>query len=85
MIKAGMTKGDGTKIALLGITQDNVDRLQEGKPINVSLEPYGMKGEIIICYGKDTKTLTDQLRPMFGPDTEFGIGQGKGSFVDKKS
>ena len=84
MIKALIRSKDGTgkKIIFLGITQDNVDRLQEGKPINVNLKDLGIESEIIICYGYDIKDLKKQLEPMIRPETKFSIGGSVGSFVE---
>lgn len=84
MIKAGMEKEGGGRVALLGITQDNVNALQEGRPINVDLSQLGIEGEIVICYGKTMKELRKDLDPLIGPETQLGVGLGKGSFVKDK-
>lgn len=83
MIKAGMTKKDGGRLVLLGITGGNVRRLKMGDPINVDLIPLGIPGEIIICYGDNMTALKKQLEPLIGPQTEILENSkiGKGSMV----
>lgn len=81
MIKAGMIKRDGGKVALLGITKENVRRLQMGDPINVDLTPLGVPGELVIIYGETLLQLQKTLAPLMGPNVKIEEGGGKGSMV----
>lgn len=70
MIKMMATGKDGRKIVLLGITDGNIQRLREGKPIHIHGEEMGLGPmEIWIITGKDEATLTEQLAPLIGPET----------------
>lgn len=52
---------DGKKLIGLGIDEENVSRLRDGKPIVVNGEPFGFDGEILIFYGKDKGHLLSQM------------------------
>lgn len=63
MLKAVMTKGDGTKLILLGLEEMNIQRLKEGKPIHVEGEDIGFPGiQIGIMYGETQQAMMDELK-----------------------
>ncbi len=63
MLKAVMTKGDGTKLILLGLEELNIQRLKEGKPIHVEGEDIGFPGiQIGIIYGETQQAMIDELK-----------------------
>lgn len=62
MIKARLSNGG----LILGITKENVERLQQGKPIKVEHAEIGTtSGDIFIVYGDTAQDLMDQLKPGF--------------------
>ena len=57
-------------IVLLGITDGNIQRLREGRPIHIHGEEMNLPGvEIWIITGRDEATLGKQLAPLIGPET----------------
>lgn len=70
MIKATCESGDGRKIVLLGITDMNIVKMREGKPIQIFGEEMGLgKLDIWIITGKDEATLQQMLSPMITSET----------------
>jgi len=70
MIKAICHGKNGRKIALLGITDMNIQKMREGKPIQIHGEEMGLGNlEIWIITGKDEAALAKTLSPMIGPET----------------
>lgn len=58
---AGRT-GDGRPLIVLGLTQDNVDRLLAGKPIAVDAEKLGLPPmAIVLTAAADNQALVDML------------------------
>lgn len=62
MIRAVATKANGTKVLLLGVDEDNVQRLKDGRPIHVNAEAYGLPCDVIIVYGKTMQHVIDELK-----------------------
>ncbi len=70
VIKARATTDDGREIVVLGISDGNIARLREGKPIHLHGEEMGLsKIDIWIFAGKDEAALQQMLAPMIGPET----------------
>lgn len=70
MIKLGATLNNGRKLLLLGITEGNVTRLREGKPIHIHCEDLNLPGvEIVITLGATEDDLAKQFKPLIGPQT----------------
>lgn len=65
MIVGRGTSDDGKQVILLGLSDDNVQRLTDGKPILVTRETHGAgvpEGWIItIVHGKTEQSLAAQL------------------------
>jgi len=71
MIRAGATKPDGGKIILLGISDENVKRLIDGKPIFVAGSTVGVANvEIVIFHGRTEYEMTESMAKLIGPQTE---------------
>lgn len=68
--------GDNGKVALgFGISEENVKRLKEGKPIYVDLAELGINGSLMIFYGKTEADLVATIKPYIGKDTStHGLG-----------
>lgn len=73
MIKA---KGviDNRETIFLGLTQENVQRLQAGEPILIHKEEMALPFDVFIFWGKDHATLKRQLAPATDKDTKLRIG-----------
>lgn len=56
---------------VLGITENNVQRMKKDEPVKVSLKEMGLDGsrvkEIVIFYGKDDQDLFNQIKPGIDP------------------
>lgn len=68
MVKARLNNG----IALLGLTDINIDLLKQGKPIKINLEVLGLPPQVVvIMYGetemkivKEVTETLDQINPF---------------------
>ncbi len=72
MIKfTGEDKDTGRTIIGLGISRENVVKLQAGQPIHVHLEELNLpwKAEIYLFYAETDQRLTDLVKPGIGPET----------------
>lgn len=63
MIKFVSTKPNGTKLVGMGLSEENVKRLKEGKPISFNLDELGFEGlEGLIFYGETEESIVADLR-----------------------
>jgi len=69
MIKAIMKNKDSDNILLLGISEENVNRLKEGKPIHIKGDELGIDNDVLIVYGETEEDLYKDLRPYIVPET----------------
>ena len=71
MIKMSGTSKDGKRqVLLLGLSDGNLMRLREKKPIIINGEEVGWPGQdIIICWGETEDALTKELQGLIGPET----------------
>lgn len=68
MIKATARGKDGRDLVVLGITDMNIARMREGKPIHVLAEEVGLSGfTLFIIAGKDEAELAKTLGPLIKP------------------
>lgn len=71
MVKFKANQADGRPIVGLGLTEENIRRLQSDQPIYIKSEDLGMKGfDIMIFSGKTEKTMEADLRPFMGRNTK---------------
>lgn len=61
MIKARGEHNDGTPLYLLGISEGNVERLKDRRPILVNLAQLGGSGHVCIMYGPTEEALIAEL------------------------
>ena len=72
MIRFGATLENGRRLIGLGISDENIARLRQGKPIFVAGSSVGVpEVEIIICWGATEYELTEQLASLIGPETDI--------------
>lgn len=69
-IKDASGKGKGDCI-ILGVSQENIDRLTTGQPIKVDLAEMEMKGEILIFFQETTGDLIKSIQPYLGKGTKI--------------
>ena len=71
MIKMSGTSQDGKRqVLVLGLSEGNLMRLREKKPIVLYGEEVGWPGQdIIICWGETEDVLTKELHDLIGPET----------------
>lgn len=68
MIKATARTEDGRQLVVLGLSDMNVQRMREGKPIHILAEEIGMSGfTIYIITGKDEAEMEKMLGPFIHP------------------
>ena len=72
MIRFGATLQDGRRLIGLGLSEENLHRLRDGKPIFVAGSSVNAPGfDIIICWGKTEYDLTEQMAYLIGPETDI--------------
>jgi len=69
MIKATMKGKDDRNILLLGLSQENVNRLKEGKPIHINGDELGLDNDVVLIYGETEAHIYKELQPMIGTTT----------------
>ena len=75
MVKMVATHEDGSKILMLGLSQENVNRLKEGKPILFGTEDLGLgwNGRVCIFYGKTEHDMLEDVSGWIGPHSKISI------------
>ena len=69
MIKMSGSNGQ-RKMILLGLSEGNLMRLREKKPIHINGEELNLPGiDIVICWGQTEDSLAKELRHMISPET----------------
>jgi hypothetical protein len=66
MLKA--TAGDHI---FFGLSEMNMVKLREGKPIKIDMSELGGTGIVIIFYGETEEKMREDLIDLVGPDTEY--------------
>lgn len=74
MIKATATSPDGSrKIVMLGLSEENLRRLRQDKPIHIGpgeMVQLGLPAvELVIFWGKDEATMAKMMEPMIDAET----------------
>ncbi len=70
MMKAAATSEDGkSRIAIVGLSTENVRRLLAGQPIKTSTDFLGIDGELVIFVGDTEESMAKDLGSMIGPET----------------
>lgn len=63
MIKTRLTR-DGKPILIFGLSELNVQKLKENKPISFDLDVLGLEGTVIILYGETEESITQDLKDI---------------------
>lgn len=61
-----MLKAKIGDMVILGLDHNNVERLQQGKPILFNLSEVGLEGKMTIMYGDTLKDVMNDLETMTG-------------------
>jgi hypothetical protein len=70
MVKFLATGDDGRRLLGLGLSAENVRRLQAGQPIHFSAAAMGLGDfDVVICFGETEAEIERQLAPAIGPAT----------------
>lgn len=64
-----MIKATAGNLVLLGLSNENVKRLKEGKPIHIYGAELGIERDIVIVWGKTEKEILKSLKPMISAQT----------------
>lgn len=75
MFKATGGGADGRKFVLLGLSEMNLSRLREGKPIHVFGAELGIGQDIIIFWGPTEDALAADLSKHFGRQPDRQVQQ----------
>lgn len=63
MIKFLVDGKNGAKLVGLGLSQGNIDRLKEGKPIYLHLDELGIEGiDVLIHYGETEDKIIEDFK-----------------------
>lgn len=63
MIKFQAKRKNGITVFGFGLSDGNIERLKQGKPIYFALDELGLEShEVIILYGKTEEAITQELR-----------------------
>lgn len=70
MIKLmGTNPKTGRKLFSMGISNGNIRKLKEGKPIVVFGPEVGLDHDIMIFWGETEEKMVEMLKPFIGPET----------------
>lgn len=75
MIKATGGSEDGRKFILLGLSEMNLGKLREGKPIHIYGAELGIPQDIIIFWGPTEDALAADLSQHFGREPTRTVKQ----------
>ena len=70
MIKMGGTTTKGRKFVILGLSDMNMQRLREKKPIVVHGEEINADTDIYICWGETEELLTKEFAQLIDEHTK---------------
>jgi hypothetical protein len=70
MIKlSGYNSTTKTDMIMLGLSDGNLKRLREGKPIHIHGAEWGKSFDLVIFWGETEAAMAKMVEPYIGPDT----------------
>lgn len=69
MIKMSGTGANGREQLIIGLSEGNLGRLREGKPIIIHGEEWGQKFDMMIFWGANEQAMVELVKPFIGPET----------------
>ena len=75
MIKfKGWDSKRGRDIVGFGLSEGNLERLRDGKPIEIDMQTMGLSPmTVLIFYGETEEKMQESLKHLIGPDTKVHI------------
>lgn len=64
MLKGSGTTSDGRPVLVVGLSSENIRRLQVGQPIYFDMAEVGITGQCLIFTGPSEQAMADALAPM---------------------
>ena len=61
MVKVKLTKVDGNKLIVFGLSEENVQRLKGGQPILIHGSDLDLPDDYVIAYGKTEESIMQDL------------------------
>jgi hypothetical protein len=69
-----MIKLRAGKLVMFGLSEMNLQKLREGKPIKINMGDLDLEGEVVIFYGKTEADMERELSSLIGPETKVKRG-----------
>lgn len=70
MIKLmGINPKNGRKMLSMGLSNGNIRKLKEGKPIVIFGPEVGIEVDLMIFWGETDEKLVEMVKPFIGPET----------------
>lgn len=70
MIKmSGVNKNTKRPMILLGLSFENIKRMNMGHPIHIHADQLGFAGDIVVITGETEDAMAAMLKPFIGPMT----------------
>ena len=73
MIKFITTNDKGEPGFGFGLSEENIKRLKAGQPIKINLADLGLKGIVVIFYGRTENEMVLAMKPFIGKDTKVNV------------
>jgi hypothetical protein len=70
MIKmSAMNPKTNREMLVIGLSEGNLMRLREGKPIVIHAEEWGQKFDLMVFWGETEQAMVKMVKPFLGPET----------------
>ncbi len=76
LVAVGKSEGNDPRrrICLLGLSAENIIRLQQDQPIRIDLGKYGIPDlDLLIWAGNTEEEMGDMIKELIGPETKVHI------------
>lgn len=61
----------GDKNIFMGLSEENLQGLREGKPIHIDLKTLGLEGTLLVVYGRSEMDIVDKVVEAGAGDEAF--------------
>ena len=62
---------DNREQLMLGLSEGNLQRLREGKPIHIFGAEWEVPFDLVIFWGETEQKLAEMVKPFLGPNTRI--------------
>jgi hypothetical protein len=59
----------GRDMLVIGLSEGNLQRMREGKPVHIHGEEWGQKFDLMIFWGETEQAMVKMVEPFIGPET----------------